>query len=97
MEIKPGFYQHYTGRVYLVIGVASHTETQEELVVHYSLDGIWAIPLELFNESVWHEGNSFPRFRFIGTDHSEVEAYLNIHPKPIPEEVNFSKEDLEKN
>jgi hypothetical protein len=32
--IPPGRYRHYKGNEYTVLGVARHSETQEELVVY---------------------------------------------------------------
>ena len=32
--VQPGRYRHYKGKEYTVIGVALHSETQEELVVY---------------------------------------------------------------
>ena len=40
----PGRYQHYKGRFYEVLGVARHSETEEELVVYrplYGAGGLW--------------------------------------------------------
>ena len=34
MIIQSGRYRHYKGNEYTVIGVARHSETQEELVVY---------------------------------------------------------------
>ena len=34
MEVKLGKYQHYKGNFYEVIGVAKHSETEEDLVVY---------------------------------------------------------------
>ncbi len=31
--VQPGRYRHYKGKEYTVLGVALHSETQEELVV----------------------------------------------------------------
>lgn len=33
----PGIWQHYKGRIYRVIGIASHSETEELMVVYESL------------------------------------------------------------
>ncbi len=32
--VQPGRYRHYKGNEYTVIGMALHSETQEELVVY---------------------------------------------------------------
>ncbi|MBX4211759.1 MAG: DUF1653 domain-containing protein [Candidatus Yanofskybacteria bacterium] len=37
MEIKTGIYQHYKGYMYLVLGVATHSESREPLVVYVPL------------------------------------------------------------
>lgn len=33
-SIKPGRYRHFKGKEYEVLGVARHSETEEELVVY---------------------------------------------------------------
>ena len=67
-NLKLGKYRHYKGGEYEVIGVARHSENQEEMVVYRSLkDGqIWARPFENFMEEVDIDGEKFPRFKFIG-------------------------------
>lgn len=53
--LKKGIYQHYKGRLYQVLHVATHSETQEKLVVYQCLYGdysIWVRPLEMFTESI---------------------------------------------
>lgn len=65
----PGRYRHYKGNFYQVIGVATHTETREELVVYRALYGEgWLLvrPLAMFLESVEHEGAVKPRFELCG-------------------------------
>ena len=67
----PGRYRHYKGKEYEVLGVARHSETQEELVVYrplYGDRGLWVRPKAMFCESVVVDGKSRPRFQFLGTD-----------------------------
>ncbi len=66
--IKTGKYRHYKGNNYQVIGVARHSESEEQLVVYrplYGENGLWVRPLEMFNETVNHDGHEQPRFAFI--------------------------------
>jgi len=68
MSVKPGIYQHFKGNEYEVIGLAKHSETQEELVVYkplYGEPGLWVRPLTMFVENVDKEGQSVQRFSFI--------------------------------
>ncbi|HLL04605.1 MAG TPA: DUF1653 domain-containing protein [Myxococcaceae bacterium] len=64
-----GRYRHYKGNLYQVIGVARHTETEEELVVYQALygeRGLWVRPRTMFFEHVIVEGKSVPRFERLG-------------------------------
>ena len=59
--IEPGLYRHYKGKDYEVVGVATHSETGESLVVYralYGEFGLWVRPLEMFEELV----DGRPRF-----------------------------------
>ena len=50
---EPGHYRHYKGNDYQVIGIARHSETEEELVVYRKLYGdgsLWVRPLAMFVE-----------------------------------------------
>lgn len=69
-QVKNGRYRHYKGKEYTVIGVARHSETEEELVVYrkeYDDRGLWVRPKEMFLETVVVEGQSVPRFEYLGT------------------------------
>lgn len=68
-EVRPGRYRHYKGNFYDVIGVARHTETEEEYVVYRCLYGefsLWVRPLAMFMENVTVDGCEMPRFAWCG-------------------------------
>ena len=67
-EVVPGFYRHYKGREYQVIGVANHSETMERLVVYrccYGNYDLWVRPESMFKENVVVDGETVNRFAFI--------------------------------
>ena len=67
MSIRVGYYRHFKGMAYRVLGTARHSETMEELVVYQALygeHGLWVRPAAMFAESVEHEGRVQPRFAF---------------------------------
>ncbi|MFM7564474.1 MAG: DUF1653 domain-containing protein [Planctomycetota bacterium] len=69
MSLQPGRYRHYKGGDYIVIGVARHSETEEELVVYrtdYGDKSLWVRPRSMFLETVNVDGRELPRFEFIG-------------------------------
>lgn len=54
-EIRPGRYRHFKGREYEVLGMAHHSETEEELVVYRTLYGdhdLWVRPAAMWCETV---------------------------------------------
>ena len=60
-----GTYRHYKGNEYEVIGEATHTETEERLIIYkalYEPFAIWARPYDMFFETVEINGESIPRF-----------------------------------
>ncbi|THJ24291.1 MAG: DUF1653 domain-containing protein [Nitrospira sp. CG24D] len=66
--LQPGRYRHYKGNDYEVVGVAKHSETEEEVVVYralYGERGLWVRPLVMFLETVVVEGRPQPRFQFV--------------------------------
>lgn len=67
-SIKPGRYRHFKGKEYEVLGVARHSETDEELVVYRALYGdfgLWVRPVSMWNEAVERDGKTFRRFTYI--------------------------------
>ena len=71
MALEPGRYRHYKGKDYIVIGVAHHSETHEELVVYrqnYGSRGLWVRPATMFLESVELNGEQVPRFQYVGPE-----------------------------
>lgn len=67
-EPQPGRYQHYKGPFYEVIGVATHSETEERLVVYralYGEQGLWVRPLAMFCQQVEVDGRLVPRFALV--------------------------------
>ncbi len=68
-SIKPGRYQHFKGMEYEVIGIASHSETLEPMVVYKALygdGGLWVRPAKMWNETITRDGQTFLRFTYIG-------------------------------
>jgi hypothetical protein len=68
MSIATGKYRHYKGNDYEVIGVASHSEDESQLVVYrplYGQQGLWVRPLSMFTETVVVNGIEIPRFKYI--------------------------------
>jgi len=67
-KLKLGKYKHYKGGEYEVVGVASHSETLEKMVVYKALYGdydVWVRPLSMFLEEVEVEGKKISRFSYI--------------------------------
>ena len=68
MTLKTGIYRHYKDKLYQVIGVARHSETEEEHVVYrplYGERGLWIRPLSMFDETIELDGVKVKRFTFI--------------------------------
>lgn len=72
--VLPGVYRHHKGQQYEVLGVARHSETEEEVVVYRALygdRGLWIRPLAMFIENVEKRGVSVPRFSRIDENTGE--------------------------
>ena len=69
--IRSGRYRHYKGNEYEVIGIARHSETEEELVVYrklYDDRSLWVRPLAMFLADVIEDGRAMPRFAWLGEE-----------------------------
>jgi hypothetical protein len=69
MDILPGIYKHYKGKLYEVICMAHHSETSEEMVVYKALyktefgnNSIWVRPAKMFEEMVTQDDGEVKRF-----------------------------------
>ena len=69
-EIKiNGIYKHFKGDYYLVVGIATHSETNEKYVVYRELynDGnLWIRPMDIFLSEVDHKKypNTNQKYKF---------------------------------
>jgi len=67
--MKLEVYRHYKGRLYLVLGVARQTETNEELVIYVPLYELerGGLPLQARPRKNWDEPvDGKPRFEYVG-------------------------------
>ena len=77
--LKTGRYLHYKGAHYDVIGTATHSETEETLVIYrpcYGERALWVRPLTMFTETVLRDGEETPRF-----------AYLKPQPEGVEQSI----------
>ncbi len=66
-----GLYQHYKGKNYIVKSLVRHSETLDWMVLYECLynnpEGqLWVRPLKMFLETINFNGETLPRFRYIG-------------------------------
>ena len=65
MPVKPGKYIHFKGNEYEVTGMATHSETLEEMVIYRALygdGGVWVRPAAMWDEIVEYNGRRVKRF-----------------------------------
>lgn len=68
MYPKAGKYRHFKGKEYELLGIATHSETMEPMVVYralYGEQGLWVRPLCMWTETVERDGYRGPRFQFV--------------------------------
>lgn len=66
--VKKGRYLHFKGTEYEVLGVSTHSETGEKLVIYMSVDGkdtLWARPYDMFTDIVEYNGGMVNRFTLL--------------------------------
>ena len=78
-------YQHFKGKLYRIVALATHTETGEQLVIYQTLYGefqVFARPLSMFLEKV--DAKKYPdaagKDRFMRIPMAEAAAV----PQPVP-------------
>ena len=62
-------FRHYKGKLYRLIGLASHSETLEPMAVYqqcYGDYGLWVRPAKMFFEEIEIDGRRQRRFEQIG-------------------------------
>lgn len=67
-ELKLGYYKHYKGQLYQLVGTAKHSETFEEMALYipqYGDGGYWVRPFTMFQENVTVDGKEVPRFEYL--------------------------------
>lgn len=63
--IAAGRYRHYKGNEYEVLGMATHSETLEEMVIYRALYGerrIWVHPAAMWRDRIETEHGTVERF-----------------------------------
>ena len=73
-SVKTGLYRHFKGGRYVVLGTATHSETEEEMVLYHpehEPERLWVRPRAMFCEQVEREGISTPRFQLMGETGSD--------------------------
>ena len=70
-DIRPGRYRHFKGNEYQVLGMARHSETEEEMVVYrplYGEGGLWVRPAAMWAEVAgWQTSAALYLYRRVRT------------------------------
>lgn len=59
--------------MYEVLGIAIHSETEEEMVIYRSLknNSLWVRPKKMWEEKIEREGKIYQRFIYIGDNNEK--------------------------
>jgi hypothetical protein len=71
---KLGFYRHYKGGEYEVVGTVRHSEDLQPMTLYralYGERGLWVRPAAMFNETVVIDGVIHPRFKYLGENSTD--------------------------
>jgi len=74
---EPGYYRHFKGNYYMLLGEAYHSETLEPMIVYRALYGerkLWVRPASMWNETVDRPDYKGPRF-------------LRVSEADVPEDI----------
>ena len=68
--VRPGRYRHFKGNEYQVLGVARHSETEEEMVVYRACTARAAVgaPVAMWLETVTRDALPSPALPISGSD-----------------------------
>lgn len=71
--MKKGIYRHFKGGMYEVLGIAIHSETEEEMVIYRCLknNSLWVRPKKMWEEKIEREGKIYQRFIYIGDNNEK--------------------------
>lgn len=60
----PGRYRHFKGAVYVVVGIATHSGSEERVVVYHREDDdrLFVRPIAMWSDDVDRDGSAGPRF-----------------------------------
>lgn len=105
-KLKKGVYRHYKGNEYLLLMEAKDSSSQESMVVYQDYQDetkIWTRSKKEFLSDVEIDGETKPRFEFIGEENNSWEAkyrraladYQNLLKQSAKEKQEFAKYALD--